>query len=46
MVIASHSPALIEHTCNRAIWLEQGTVRADGSPAEVIKEYYSETTRG
>jgi lipopolysaccharide transport system ATP-binding protein len=44
MVIASHSPALIQHICNRAIWLDRGTVRADGDPTEVIREYYTETT--
>ena len=42
MVIATHSPALIENTCNRAIWLDHGSVRADGSPQEVLRAYYAD----
>jgi len=43
MVIATHSPVLIERTCNRAIWLDHGTVRADGSPREVLSAYDAES---
>lgn len=42
MVVASHSLELVRHTCNRAIWLDRGAVRADGDPAEVIEEYRAE----
>lgn len=41
MVIASHSNALIESLCNRAIWLDCGTVRLDGPPKEVLAQYYA-----
>jgi lipopolysaccharide transport system ATP-binding protein len=41
MVIATHSAAMIEALCSRVIWLDKGIVRADGAPADVIKEYNS-----
>jgi lipopolysaccharide transport system ATP-binding protein len=39
LVLASHSEALIEQLCNRAIWLEHGEIRADGPTADVLKAY-------
>ena len=39
LVLASHSTALIEHVCNRVIWLDAGEVRADGEPREVLSAY-------
>jgi ABC-type polysaccharide/polyol phosphate transport system ATPase subunit len=32
-------PPMIMDNCTRAIWLEMGEMRADGSPAEVLREY-------
>lgn len=40
LVLASHSRDLIMHTCNRAIWLEHGRIRMDGSPADVCLAYF------
>ncbi|MFY2598806.1 ABC transporter ATP-binding protein [Achromobacter xylosoxidans] len=40
LVIASHSRDLIKETCNRAIWLEHGTVKMDGTPEEVTQAYF------
>lgn len=40
LVLASHSRELIEKTCNRAIWLEHGRVRMDGSVGEVVPAYF------
>ncbi|RBL85866.1 ABC transporter ATP-binding protein [Streptomyces cavourensis] len=40
LVIASHSRDLIKETCNRAIWLEHGTIKMDGTPEEVTKAYF------
>lgn len=40
LVIATHSRALVAHTCNRAIWLEHGKVKMDGSPEEVTAAYF------
>lgn len=40
MVLASHSRELIEKTCNRAIWLEHGTIKMDGPASEVTRAYF------
>ncbi|KGM12020.1 ABC transporter ATP-binding protein [Cellulomonas bogoriensis] len=37
--MVSHSATTIRNTCTRAIWLEQGQVRADGPAKEVTAEY-------
>ena len=39
LIIASHSDALIESMCNRAILLRSGRIVADGSVAEVTAIY-------
>lgn len=39
MVMVSHDLNAIETMCNRAIWLQHGTVLAAGEPAEVIQAY-------
>jgi lipopolysaccharide transport system ATP-binding protein len=40
LVIASHSRELVLETCNRAIWLEHGKIRMDGSAEEVTAAYF------
>jgi lipopolysaccharide transport system ATP-binding protein len=40
LVIATHSRALVESVCNRAIWLEHGQIKMDGSALEVSKAYF------
>jgi len=40
LVIASHSRELVRDTCNRAIWLEHGKVKMDGTPEEVTQAYF------
>jgi lipopolysaccharide transport system ATP-binding protein len=40
LVIASHSRSLIQHTCNRVLWLEHGHLKMDGSPQEVLAAYF------
>ena len=40
LVIASHSRALIENTCNRAMWFEHGKLKMDGKPLDVCKAYW------
>lgn len=37
LVIASHSRALIESTCDRALWLEHGEIKMDGPAKEVCQ---------
>jgi ABC-type polysaccharide/polyol phosphate transport system ATPase subunit len=39
MVLASHSPELVERLCNRAVWMHGGQIRASGSPQAVLAEY-------
>lgn len=41
--LVSHGLPAIQKTCNRAIWIDQGTLRMDGDTEEVI-EAYSEST--
>lgn len=40
LVLASHSRELIQHTCNRVIWLEHGRIRMDGGADEVCAAYF------
>jgi lipopolysaccharide transport system ATP-binding protein len=40
LVIATHSKELVLDTCNRAIWLEHGRVRLEGSAEDVCAAYF------
>lgn len=40
-VIATHDLTLVEKVCSRAIWLEAGTIVADGPTDTVLSEYKS-----
>ena len=44
MVFVTHSLGTVKDFCNRAIWLNQGFVKMDGEPDEVIEAYLKETT--
>lgn len=39
ILFCSHSMYQIEALCSQALWLESGAVRAQGDPAEVIRDY-------
>ncbi|MDI9643097.1 MAG: ABC transporter ATP-binding protein [Archaeoglobales archaeon] len=39
IILVSHSPNLIKELCKRSMLLENGSVKAIGSPEEVIKAY-------
>ena len=39
VVFVSHSLDAVVSMCNRAIWLDQGTVRGDGPAREIMQEY-------
>ncbi|MFI6108549.1 ABC transporter ATP-binding protein [Streptomyces sp. NPDC051310] len=43
--LVSHSNSTIKQTCDRAIWLESGTVLMDGPSAEVVDAYEAYTRR-
>jgi len=38
-VYVSHNMDAIKKTCDRAIWLEQGEIRAEGETGIVVEEY-------
>lgn len=37
--LVSHSMSTVLDLCNRAIWIDQGELLADGTPADVVKWY-------
>ncbi|MGC8739887.1 MAG: ABC transporter ATP-binding protein [Candidatus Sumerlaeaceae bacterium] len=39
LFFVSHVPAQAESVCRRAIWIHDGTIQAEGSSAEVSKQY-------
>jgi len=41
LLFVSHSEAFVRGMCRRAIWLEDGRVRADGAAGDVLDEYLS-----
>jgi lipopolysaccharide transport system ATP-binding protein len=46
LVITSHNAAVILEWCTRVIWLDNGRIRADGAPEEVVSAYLGrEVTR-
>lgn len=46
MVLASHSPTLVERTCTRVLWLDRGRVRMDGAPDTVLPAFAEATGAG
>lgn len=43
--LVSHSMSTVLDLCNRAIWIDQGELLADGKPADVVKWYRLFTQR-
>jgi lipopolysaccharide transport system ATP-binding protein len=39
LVLSSHQAEIIRDWCTRVLWLDQGQVRADGLPEEVLAQY-------
>ncbi len=39
IVLVSHDLEYIERTCDRAVWIDHGTVRYDGHAGEAVKRY-------
>jgi teichoic acid transport system ATP-binding protein len=37
--VVSHSMSTVRDLCSRALWLDEGTVKADGDPIRIIKAY-------
>ena len=40
VVVVSHNEELIEGVCDRLVWIHGGTIRAQGSVEEVLKQYH------
>ena len=38
-ILATHSTGLMKQYCNRAIWLDKGSIKFEGSVEEVLREY-------
>lgn len=41
--LVAHGLDVVEETCNRVIWLDEGRIRMDGDPKEVIAAYTEAT---
>jgi lipopolysaccharide transport system ATP-binding protein len=41
VLFVSHNLAAVENLCTRAIWLDNGLLRGNGRPKEIIREYMS-----
>jgi len=39
LVLSTHDQAIVRTWCNRVLWLDQGRIRADGPPDEVLEQY-------
>ena len=39
LVLSTHQNGIIRDWCTRVLWLDQGHVRADGPPMEVLEQY-------
>ena len=39
IILVSHNSDAVVDTCQRAIWLDKGKIRMDGSAATVVEEY-------
>jgi lipopolysaccharide transport system ATP-binding protein len=39
LVLSSHMSDVVLQWCTRAIWMDQGRIRADGAPSEVLEQY-------
>lgn len=39
LVLSTHQTSIVRRWCTRVIWLDQGQIRADGEPEEVLETY-------
>ena len=46
IVIVSHDLSLISSFCERVLWMEHGSVVAEGSASEVVRQYTETVTHG
>jgi ABC-type polysaccharide/polyol phosphate transport system ATPase subunit len=43
VVLAIHNPQVIRQSCNKALWLERGTLRSFGAVDTVLADYAQHT---
>jgi ABC-type polysaccharide/polyol phosphate transport system ATPase subunit len=46
LLCVSHSPAILLKLCDRALWLDHGQLRMDGSASDVLQHYTGHTGPG
>ena len=46
VLFVSHNMGMVTALCTRAIWIEGGRIRTDGSPQEVVEAYLSQSYVG
>jgi lipopolysaccharide transport system ATP-binding protein len=39
LVLSSHQDSIIREWCTRVLWMDQGQIRADGAPDQVLPQY-------
>jgi lipopolysaccharide transport system ATP-binding protein len=39
LVLSSHATGVVLQWCTRAVWMDQGRVKADGPPEQVLSAY-------
>ena len=39
LVLSTHETAIVRTWCSRVLWLDEGRIRADGPPDEVLAQY-------
>jgi lipopolysaccharide transport system ATP-binding protein len=44
LVLVSHNMEAVRRMCGRVVWLEQGRIRGDGRPDDVIRAYQTSST--
>ena len=45
LVLSTHVTDVVLQWCTRAVWMDQGRIRADGPPAEVLEQYLGHPVR-
>ena len=45
LVISTHQPDIIAAWCTRVLWMEQGGIRMQGTPDQVLPEYLGHTVK-
>jgi lipopolysaccharide transport system ATP-binding protein len=39
LVLSTHMPSVIMDWCTRVLWMDEGSIRADGAPVDVLTQY-------